>query len=228
MVTFNGIETYDKLFATFLKQDKVDTLVRRLKKGLVKLRLRRVGDVHGFFSAVNWYIKAVLALQCVVGWPVKEQDWQVMATLNSSRLEVKSDSVLQGGLSQSTSVEKIKNDLYNLFSEIKLKKTSVLPHGFFPEFTNNIKYKKLVDEIRAGKDPVSLSDDSRAKKRALRRVQAKRKDDSMSNADKDSEEEEEAEAAPDEAAKKRNKKNKGKHGKRNKKTQFGKDTKGGK
>ena len=114
-------------------------LVRRLKKGLDELRLRRVGDVHGFFSPINWYLKEILALEGVVGCPVKEQEWQVMAMLKSSRLEVKSDSVLQGGLSQSTSVEKIKNDLYNLFSEIKLKKTSVLPHGFFPEFTDVIK-----------------------------------------------------------------------------------------
>ena len=99
LVTFNGADAYDTLFATYLKPDKVDTLVRRLKKGLDDLRLRRVGDVHGFFSAINWYIKAILALDGIDGWPVKEQERQVMATLGASRLEVKSDSVLSGALS---------------------------------------------------------------------------------------------------------------------------------
>jgi len=51
-VSFNGVEAYDKLFATYLKQDKVDMRVQRLETGLDKLRLRMVGDVHGFFSVV--------------------------------------------------------------------------------------------------------------------------------------------------------------------------------
>ena len=110
--------------------------------------------------------------------------------------------MLQGALSQSTSVKEIKDDLYNLFPKIELKKTSVLPHGFLPESTNVIKYEKLLKEIGAGKDPASLTDDSRSKQHSLRKVQATCKDNTMSNADKDSEEEEEAETASDKAVKK--------------------------
>ena len=44
-------------------------------------------------------MNAILALEGMVGWHVKEQERQVMATLNLFRSEVKSDPVLQGALS---------------------------------------------------------------------------------------------------------------------------------
>jgi len=74
---------------------------------------------------------------------------------------------------------------YTISFQIELRKTSVLPHGFFPEFINVIKYEKLLEEMGAGRDPASLSDDSCAKKHALRKVQAKRKANAIGNADND-------------------------------------------
>ena len=152
-----------------------------------------------------------------------------MATLGASRLEVKSGYVLQGALSQSTSVKMIKDELYSLFSEIELKKTTTLPHSFFPEFTDVIKYENLLKEIGAGKDPVSLSGDSCSKKHdALRKVQAKRKAGVMGNASEDSEEEEEEDKPViDKSAKKGCGGFRG-NSKRNKKTRFSKNAKGGK
>ena len=97
--------------------------------------------------------------------------------------------MLQGALSQSTSVKEIKDDLYNLFPKIELKKTSVLPHGFLPESTNVIKYEKLLKEIGAGKDPASLSDDSCNKKRHLRALKNKCKANKRDNVNEKAEEE---------------------------------------
>ena len=174
---WNGVAAYEKLCEVFLPKEKISSLLTKLIASVTKMELRRVTDIHTFFTTYRWHVRAINSLLPDGDqWDKATEDDKCKEILVQSESKSNQLTSVVAQLRAGQTVDHVKSELYKVFSEEKFKGSGAnLPVGFFPDYTNVRKFGELTADLKRGNNPPSL-DATRAHKMRQLKIERMKRD----------------------------------------------------